>query len=85
MWKKKNTSPLLMALQAGTTTLAVPQKIGHSITGRSSNTSPGHIKFPCTGAYKVCKSNGPLFPVMAKGFLIHIKIMLRTKISKVFL
>jgi hypothetical protein len=23
--------------------LAVPQKIGHSTTGRSSNTSPGHI------------------------------------------
>jgi hypothetical protein len=21
--------------------------------------------FPCTGAYKVCKSNGPLFAVMA--------------------
>ena len=23
------------------------------------------LAFPCTGAYKVCKSNGPLFPVMA--------------------
>jgi hypothetical protein len=23
------------------------------------------LMFPCTGAYKVCKSNGPLFPVMA--------------------
>jgi hypothetical protein len=23
------------------------------------------LEFPCTGAYKVCKSNGPLFPVMA--------------------
>jgi hypothetical protein len=23
------------------------------------------LVFPCTGAYKVCKSNGPLFPVMA--------------------
>jgi hypothetical protein len=23
------------------------------------------LGFPCTGAYKVCKSNGPLFPVMA--------------------
>jgi hypothetical protein len=22
------------------------------------------LGFPCTGAYKVCKSNGPLFPVM---------------------
>jgi hypothetical protein len=23
------------------------------------------MAFPCTGAYKVCVSNGPLFPVMA--------------------
>ena len=23
------------------------------------------LAFPCTGAYKVCKSNGPLFPMMA--------------------
>jgi hypothetical protein len=23
------------------------------------------LALPCTGAYKVCKSNGPLFPVMA--------------------
>jgi hypothetical protein len=23
------------------------------------------LAFPCTGAYKVCKSKGPLFPVMA--------------------
>jgi hypothetical protein len=23
------------------------------------------LAFPCTGAYKVCMSNGPLFPVMA--------------------
>jgi hypothetical protein len=23
------------------------------------------LGFPCTGAYKVCKSNGPLFAVMA--------------------
>jgi hypothetical protein len=23
------------------------------------------LGFPCTGAYKVCKSNGPLFPWMA--------------------
>jgi hypothetical protein len=25
----------------------------------------GALAFPCTGAYKVCVSNGPLFPVMA--------------------
>jgi hypothetical protein len=23
------------------------------------------LAFPCTGAYKVCKTKGPLFPVMA--------------------
>jgi hypothetical protein len=23
------------------------------------------LAFPCTEAYKVCKTNGPLFPVMA--------------------
>jgi hypothetical protein len=23
------------------------------------------LEFPCTGAYKVCKSKGPLFPMMA--------------------
>jgi hypothetical protein len=47
MWRKRNIPPLLVGLQACTTTLeislAVPQKIGHSTTGGSSNTSPGHI------------------------------------------
>jgi hypothetical protein len=23
------------------------------------------LVFPCTGAYKVCKTKGPLFPMMA--------------------
>jgi hypothetical protein len=47
MWGKRNTPPLLVGLQAVTTTLevhlAVPQKIGHSNTRGSCNTSPGHI------------------------------------------
>jgi hypothetical protein len=47
MWSKRNIPPLLVGLQAGTTTLeitlAVPQKIVHSSTGRSSNTTPGHM------------------------------------------
>jgi hypothetical protein len=38
MWRKRNTPPLLVGLQACTTTLeislAVPQKTGHSTTGR---------------------------------------------------
>ena len=52
MWRKRNTPPLLVGLQACTTTLeislAVPQKIGHSTARGSSNTSPGHIskEFP---------------------------------------
>jgi hypothetical protein len=40
-----------VGLQACTTTLeislAVPQKIGHSTTGGSRNTSPGHISRRC--------------------------------------
>jgi hypothetical protein len=47
MWRKRDTPPLLVGLQAGTTTLeislVVPQKFGHSTTIRSSNSSPGHI------------------------------------------
>jgi hypothetical protein len=47
MWRKRNTPSVLVGLQAGTTTLeislVVPQKIGHSTTRRSINTSPGHI------------------------------------------
>jgi hypothetical protein len=47
----KVTPPLLVGLQACTTTLeisqAVPQKIGHSTTGGSLNTSPGHISRRC--------------------------------------
>jgi hypothetical protein len=47
MWRKRNTPPLLVGLQAGTTTLeislVVPQEIGHSTTtGGSGSTSPGH-------------------------------------------
>ena len=45
MWRKRNTPPLLVELQACTTTLeislAVHQKIGHSTPGGSCNTFPG--------------------------------------------
>jgi hypothetical protein len=47
IWRKRNTPPLLVALQACTTTLEISlmihQKIGHSTTGESSNATPGHI------------------------------------------
>jgi hypothetical protein len=52
MWRKRNTLLLLVELQACTTTLeislVVPQKIGHSTTGGSHNTSPGHISRRCS-------------------------------------
>jgi hypothetical protein len=32
------------------------------------------MAFPCPGAYKVCKSNGPLFPVMAGNLLILMQL-----------
>ena len=61
MWRKRNTPPLLVGLQACTTTLeislAVPQKIGHSTTGRSFNTSSGHIsKDVPTGKKDTCST-----------------------------
>jgi hypothetical protein len=65
MWRKRNTPPLLVGLQAGTTTLeinlVVPQKIRHSTTGKSRNTSPGHINIRCAirppGNFKVVVLN----------------------------
>jgi hypothetical protein len=30
-----------------------------------THSPPLALAFPCTGAHKVCVSNGPLFPVMA--------------------
>ena len=48
---ERNTPPLLVGLQACTTTLeislVVSQKIGHSTTRRFSNTSSGHISRRC--------------------------------------
>jgi hypothetical protein len=47
MSRKRTTPPFLVGFLACPTmldiSLAVPQKTGHSTTGRSSNTSPGHI------------------------------------------
>jgi hypothetical protein len=60
MWRKRNTPPLLVGLQACTTTLeislVVPQKTGHSTTGRSSNTSPGHPEDIPTGNKDTCST-----------------------------
>jgi hypothetical protein len=50
--KKEEHFSIAGGLQACTTTLEVnlevPQKIGHSTTGRFSNTSPGHIPRRCS-------------------------------------
>jgi hypothetical protein len=45
---------------------AIP-KVPHNLAPTSLPTHSHFLAlaFPCTGAYKVCKSNGPLFPVMA--------------------
>ena len=58
---KRNTPPLLVGFQAGINTLeislAVPQKIGHSTTRESNNTSPGHIPRRCsTGNKNTCST-----------------------------
>jgi hypothetical protein len=65
---KRNTPPLLVGLQACTTTLEVslevPQKIGHNTIGRHSNTSPGHIPRRSSNRYKnTCTTRfiAPLF------------------------
>jgi hypothetical protein len=61
MWRKRNTTPLLVGLQAYTTTpeviLEAPQKTGHNNPGRSSNTSPGHTpeEVP-TGNKNICST-----------------------------
>jgi hypothetical protein len=60
MRKKRNITPLLVGLQALTTTLeinlAVPQKIGHRTTRGSCNTSPGHISRRCNGNKDTCST-----------------------------
>jgi len=56
MWRKRNTPPLLVGLQAGTTileiSLEVPQKIGHCTTWGPSYTSLGHIPKRCSNVQK---------------------------------
>lgn len=56
MRRKRNTPPLLVGLQTGTTileiSLEVPQKIGHWTTWGSSYTSLGHIPKWCPNIFK---------------------------------
>jgi hypothetical protein len=51
MSSKRNTPPLLMGLQGGTTTLEIdlefPQKTGNISTGRPSSTTVGNILKRC--------------------------------------
>jgi len=52
IWRKRNTPPLLVGLQTGTSTLEismkVPQKIEHSTTLGPSYTTPGHMPKRCS-------------------------------------
>jgi hypothetical protein len=61
MWRKRNIPPLLIGLQAGTTSLEinleVPQKIGIRSTGRLRYTILGHIPQRC--------------PTMPQGHMFH--------------
>ena len=43
---------------------AIPE-VPHTLPPLPTHSHFLALVFPCTGAYKVCKSNGPLFPVMA--------------------
>jgi hypothetical protein len=43
---------------------AIP-KVPHTLPPTPLPTHFLALAFPCTRAYEVCKSNGPLFPVMA--------------------
>ncbi|KAL6081760.1 hypothetical protein STEG23_016842 [Scotinomys teguina] len=51
MWSKRNTSPLLLGMQIGTTTMessmANSQKIGNHSSSRPNHTTPGHIPKEC--------------------------------------
>jgi hypothetical protein len=55
MWRKRNTPPLLVGLQAGTITLeislAVPQKTGHSTTVLPVDPAIPLLGIPLLGIY----------------------------------
>ncbi|KAL6047238.1 hypothetical protein STEG23_021923, partial [Scotinomys teguina] len=56
MWSKRNTPPLLVGMQIGTTTLessmANSQKIGNHSSYRPSHTTLGHIPKECQSYHK---------------------------------
>jgi hypothetical protein len=61
IWRKRNTPPLLVGLQTGTTALEinleVPQKIGNRYTRRPSNITLGNIT--------------KRYPAMPQGHVFH--------------
>ena len=63
--RKRNTSPLLMGLKAGTTTLeislVVPLKIGYSITWGPSYTTTRHISKRCSNTYNNKDTGSTMF------------------------
>jgi hypothetical protein len=80
MWRKKNTPPLLVGLQAYTTTLeislAVTQKIGHSNTGESSNTTPEHISRRCSN-----RKEGHILHYVHSSLIYNTQNLERTQMS----
>ncbi|KAL6087943.1 hypothetical protein STEG23_005405 [Scotinomys teguina] len=75
MWSKRNTSPLLVGMQIGTTTMessmANSQKIGNHSSSRPSHTTPGHITKEC--------------PVIPQGHMlnyVHSSIICNTRTWK---
>jgi hypothetical protein len=78
MWRKRNTPPFLVGLQACTTTLeislTVPQKIGHSPTGESHITSPAHLSRRCSN-----RSEGHMLHNVHSSLIYNIQKLERTQ------
>ena len=55
---------ILVLLVMLTTVLPAFTDVYDNLTG-SLTASSLTLVFPCTGGYKVCKTKGPLFPMMA--------------------
>jgi hypothetical protein len=80
IWRKRNTPPLLVGLQTGTTTLEinleVPQKIGNGSTLRPSYTTLGHIPKTCPTMLQ-----GHVFHYVHSGFVYDSQKLETTQMS----
>jgi hypothetical protein len=57
VWRKRDTSPFLVGLQTGTTTLEINLGVPQKIESISSSTTPGHIP--------------KRFSIIPQGYLFH--------------